>query len=600
MLSYKAGARLSTCTFLARPCLPFSSVRHASKLHSSELVGDHTNDEHWLRRQAARAQMRAVGWKDEDFKKPLLLVGTPYSNALPCNSHLRELGDFAAEEVERTGAKHVSFGTPVVSDAMTMGISSMKYSLPSRDLIADCMETMNEAYCCDGMLTLSGCDKTIPAALMAIARHNSIGVTVYGGAIQMGTLDGKKINIANNYEAVGAYKAGKIEKEKLPQIERCSCPTQGACPGMFTANTMSTAIEALGMSVPYSSSHCATDPSGAISERKKQDIVRSVEALHHLLKKGIRSRDIMTKKAFENAITVMLAVGGSTNGVLHLLALAKEADVDLTIADFNRVGKNVPLIGNFKPFGEYAMEDLEAIGGLPTLLRTLLDAKLLHPDCLTVTGKTLKENLENVKPLDFSNQKVIYPVNKPIAPPMHHIIILHGSLATDGAVMKISGKEMRQFKGPARVFDGEEAAMEAILNGRIKKGDVMVIRNEGPQGGPGMREMLYPSNALVGAGLGDHVALITDGRFSGATHGIMIGHITPEAYTGGAIAIVKENDVISIDLDKQIVDLQVSEEERKSRFSELKTRPPPKETERGYLVKYRRMVQSASVGATTY
>jgi len=296
----------------------------------------------------------------------------------------------------------------------------------------------------------------------------------------------------------------------------------------------------------------------------------------------------------------MLALGGSTNGVLHLLALAREAEVNLTIADFNRVGSKVPLIGNFKPFGQYAMQDLEAIGGLPLVLRTLLDAGLLHGNCLTVTGKTLKENLANVKPLDFSNQKVIYPLDKPIAPPMHHIIILHGNLAPEGAVMKISGKELRQFKGPARVFDGEEAALDAILKGRVKKGDIVVIRNEGPRGGPGMREMLYPSNALIGAGLGDHVALLTDGRFSGATHGIMIGHVTPESYSGGPLAIVKESDTIFIDLDKQIVDLQVPDSEVQARYAEYAKRTPPKDTESGYLAKYRRMVKSASLGAITY
>jgi len=553
-----------------------------------------------MKRQAARSQLRAVGWKDEDFQKNLILVGVPYSNALPCNSHLRILAAVAEKEIEKGGAKFVSFGTPVVSDALTMGVTSMKYSLPSRDLIADCIETMNEAYCCDGMLTFSGCDKTIPAALMAIARNNSIGVTLYGGAIQMGTLDGKTINIATNYETIGAYMAGKVGKEQLIKVERCACPTQGSCPGMFTANTMSTAIEALGMSVPYSSSNCATTDKGEISQQKLNDVTASIAALNTCLQKKIRSRDIMTKKAFENAITVMLALGGSTNGVLHLLALAKEANVDLTIADFNLVGKNVPLLGNFKPFGDYAMQDLQKHGGLPSVMRALLDAGLLNGDCLTVTGKTVKENLKDVKPIDFSAQKVIFPLNKPLAPPMHHIIVMRGNLAPEGAVMKVSGKELRQFKGPARVFDGEEAAVDAIMHGRVKKGDVVVIRNEGPKGGPGMREMLYPSNLLVGMGLGDHCALVTDGRFSGATHGIMIGHVTPEAYSGGPLAIVQENDPISIDLDKQVVDLAIPEKDHKARLAELAKKPRKEEEQSGYLLKYRRQVQSASVGAVTW
>ena len=499
------------------------------------------------------------------------------------------------KEVTKKGGKPITFGTPVISDAMTMGIESMKYSLPSRDLIADCIEIMHEGYQGDGLITLSGCDKTIPAALMPIARNNSIGITMYGGAILMGKLKKETIDISSNYKAVAAYSTGKITNEELNEIEKCSCPTLGACPGMFTANTMATAIEALGMSAPGSSSHVAVDRNNKISHGKLKDIENTIECLWIMLKKGIRARDIMTLEAFENAITVMMAIGGSTNGILHLLALAKEANVKLTINDFNRIASKVPLIGNFKPFGEYAMEDLEKIGGLPVVLKLLLEEGLLHKNCLTCTGKTMEENLKEVPLLKFTNQKVIFPIEKPLAPPLHHIIVMNGNLCPEGAVIKLSGKEVKYFKGPARVFDNEETALDAILQKKINKGDVVVIRYEGPQGGPGMREMLYPSNAIMGSGLGYDVALITDGRFSGATYGIMVGHVAPEAFKGGPLAIVNEGDNIVIDLNSKSIDLLVSNEEI-SRRLQLWKQPVPKYTS-GVLGKYSKLVKSASVGA---
>lgn len=564
------------------------------KGRSRQLTGDPLDPQHWLKRQPARAQLRAVRFKDEDFRKPVISVAAIYSNALPCNDHIKELGETVLQKVEAAGGKSIVFGTPVVSDAMTMGMEGMKYSLPSRDLIADCIEMMHEAYCSDGIITLSGCDKTIPGALMPLARNNSIGLTLYGGSMLMGKWKEKAISIADNYEAVGAYSVGKIGKQDLRDIECSACPTAGACPGMFTANTMAMAIEALGMSVPGSSSHIAVNEDNTISAGKMEDVDLSIKALFNLLSKDIHARDIMTKEAFENAITLMMAVGGSTNGVLHLLALAHEAQVDLKISDFNRIAAKVPLLGNFKPFGEYSMQHLEAIGGTPMVLKLLLKAGLLHGQCLTCTGQTLEENLKNAPELP-ENQNVILPIDKPLASPLHHIIIMQGNVAPEGAVIKLSGKEVKEFRGVARVFDGEEGALDAILSGKIKKGDVLVIRYEGPKGGPGMREMLYPSNALIGAGLGADVALITDGRFSGATHGIMIGHVTPEAQVGGPIAVIEEGDPIFIDLNTQTINVEVGGDEIQARQKKWKA-PEPK-YKRGVLAKYARLVKSASVGA---
>lgn len=565
------------------------------KNRSQELTGT-ASSENWVKRAPARAMFRAVGYTDEDFEKPMVTVACPYTNATPCNAHIRELGDIVSSEIERIGGKSILFGTPVVTDGETMGTEGMKYSLVSRELIADCIETMHEAYMSDGIITLSGCDKTIPAALIPLARNNSIGLTLYGGSIRPGHLKDKDLTIVSTFEAVGAVGAGKMNTEELHAIECHSCPGNGACGGMYTANTMASAIEAMGMSLPGSASHTAVDEKNAVSNEKKQDCLQSVLALFNLMEKGIRARDIMTKEAFENAITVVMALGGSTNAVLHILSLAHEAAVDLTIDDFTRIGAKVPLIGDFKPFGTYVMNDLSVIGGIPMVMKMLLDAGLLHGDCLTVTGQTIAENLKDAPPFP-KNQKVIYPLTKPLAPAGHHLVILRGNLAPEGAVMKLSGKELKEHIGPARVFESEEDALEAILQNNIHKGDVIVIRYEGPQGGPGMREMLSPSAALMGAGLGKDVALITDGRFSGGTHGIMVGHMCPEAFAGGNLAIVEEGDTIAINLTTKTIDVLLSEREIKNRHKKWQ-QPKPRYT-RGTLAKYARLVSSASKGAVT-
>lgn len=565
------------------------------KVRSGVLTG-HQGTDDWAKRAPARAMMRAVGYTDEDFEKPLITVACPYTNVTPCNAHIKDLGDMVVAEVEKAGGKPIIFGTPVVTDGETMGTEGMKYSLVSRELIADCIEMMHEAYIADGILTLSGCDKTIPAALIPLARNNSIGLTLYGGSILPGKLDGKDLTVVSIFEAVGAYGAGKIDEKQLHRVECNSCPGNGACGGMYTANTMSSAIEALGMSIPGSSSNPAVDVHNRISEAKRKDVVDSVQALFELLKRGIRARDIMTREAFENAITLIMAMGGSTNAVLHLLSLAHEAGVKLELDDFERIGSKVPLIGDFKPFGKYVMEDLHKIGGTPMVMKMLLDHGMLHGDCMTVTGKTVAENLKNV-PARPENQDVIYALEKPIAPPDHHLIVIRGNLAEEGAVLKMSGKEMDHHTGPARVFEAEEEALNAILAGKIQKGDVIVVRNEGPKGGPGMREMLSPSAALMGAGLGKDVALITDGRFSGGTHGIMLGHITPEAFTGGMIGLLKEGDMITISLKTKRIDVDLSAEEIAKRKKAWK-QPEPR-YKRGVLAKYARLVSSASKGAVT-
>ncbi len=565
------------------------------KIRSGALTG-HVGQKDWAKRAPARAMMRAVGYKDEDFEKPLITVACPHTNVTPCNAHVKDLGDIVVSEVEKVGGKPIIFGTPVVTDGETMGSEGMKYSLVSRELIADCIEMMHEAYIADGILTLSGCDKTIPAALIPLARNNSIGLTLYGGTILPGKLDGKDLTVVSIFEAVGAYGAGKIDDKQLHRVECNSCPGNGACGGMYTANTMAAAIEALGMSIPGSSSHPAVDVHNKISDVKRQDCIDSVAALFNLLKKGIRARDIMTLEAFENAITLVMALGGSTNAVLHLLSLAHEAGVKLELDDFERIGSKVPLIGDFKPFGKYVMEDLFKIGGVQMVMKMLYDHGFIHGDCLTVTGKTVAENLKDA-PEFPKNQDIIYPIEKPLAPPDHHLIVLRGNLAEEGAVLKLSGKEMDHHTGPARVFESEEESLNAILEGKIKKGDVIVVRNEGPKGGPGMREMLSPSAALMGAGLGKDVALITDGRFSGGTHGIMIGHITPEAFTGGMIGLLKEGDIITISLKNKRIDVDLSENEIAKRKKEWK-KPEPR-YKRGVLAKYAQLVSSASKGAVT-
>ncbi len=564
--------------------------------HRSGLLTGTPGRADWARRAAARAMLRAVDFAEEDFSKPIVTLACPFTNATPCNDHIRKLGDILFREIVAAGGKPFLFGTPVISDGETMGMEGMKYSLMSRDLIADCIETMHEGYAADGIVTLSGCDKSIPGALMPILRNNGIGLTLYGGTILPGRYKGEDLTIVSAFEAVGAHAAGRMTDEDLRQVECHSCPGAGSCGGMYTANTMASVIEAMGLSVPGSASHAAVDRRNRISEEKRKDCIDTVASLILLLRRGIRVREIATREAFENGIAVMMALGGSTNGVLHLLALAREARVPLELDDFQRIGQSVPLLGNFKPFGNYVMADLDRIGGVPMAMKTLLDAGLLRGNCLTVTGKTVAENLAGA-PSRPAGQNVFASPALPYAPPGRHISVLRGNLAPEGAVLKLSGKDLVHHTGPARVFDREEDALDAILSGAIRKGDVIVIRFEGPKGGPGMREMLSPSAALMGAGLGKDVALVTDGRFSGGTHGIMVGHVAPEAQAGGPIAIVREGDRIVINPRERSITLDADEAEITERLSRWKA-PEPKYP-RGVLGKYARLVGSASKGAVT-
>jgi dihydroxy-acid dehydratase len=565
------------------------------KRRSEEITG-HKDSEKWVERTAARTMLRAVRFTDEDFDKPIIALAVPHTNGTPCNDHVRALGDIVQQAIEDAGGKAIVFGTPVVSDGISMGTEAMKYSLVSREVIADSIELMTEGYMVDAVITLSGCDKTIPAALMPIARNNLSGLTLYGGSILPGEYRGMALNIVSAFEAIGAHCAGKIDAEELHAIECHACPGAGSCAGMYTANTMASAIEALGMSLPGASSNLAVDEANEISVDKRDDCMRAANAVIALIESGVKARDIMTRKAFENALTVAWALGGSTNAVLHLLALAHEAAVELTLSDIEQVTARVPLLGNFKPFGQYVMNDLHKIGGMPMVMKTLLDAGYLHGDCLTVTGRTLAENLADAPPRP-DNQDIFYSPAKPYAPARQHIRVLRGNLASDGCVMKISGKEMTRFTGPARVFEREEGALEAILAGRIQAGDVVVIRYEGPRGGPGMREMLSPSSALMGAGLGKSVALVTDGRFSGGTHGIMIGHVAPEAQVGGVLAVVQEGDTIEIDLERGELNLKLDQKEINRRLAQWQC-PEPR-YHRGVLAKYATLVSSASKGAVT-
>jgi len=565
------------------------------KHRSGKLTGK-PGGENWARRAGARAMLRAVDFTDEDFSKPLVTVGCPHTNITPCNAHINEIGDVILQEAEEHGLKPYSFGTPVVTDGETMGMEGMKYSLVSRDLIADCIEMMHEAYTADGIITLSGCDKTIPGALMPLARNNSIGLTLYGGTIRAGRLDDKELTIISAFEAVGAHSKGEIDDEELHEIECHSCPGPGACGGMFTANTMASCIEALGMSLPGSASHTAVDEDDNLSAEKQQDARDAVRALRNLLEEGIRARDIMTEAAFKNALTLMMALGGSTNAVLHLMALANEAEVDLTLEDFNRVSAEVPLIGNFSPFGKYVMADLDELGGIPMVMNMLLDAGMLNGECLTVTGQTVAENLEDA-PTRPEGQDVIYPLDDPLAPPEHHVKVLKGNLAPDGAVLKLGGLDLDRMERTARVYDNEEEALDDILERRITGEHAIVIQYEGPAGGPGMREMLSVSGALVGAGLAEEVPLITDGRFSGGSHGIIIGHVAPEAYHGGPIAVVKDGDRILLDPGRALLDVDLSDKEIEARLDEW-VQPSPR-YDRGVLAKYANTVSSAAQGAIT-
>ena len=565
------------------------------KRRSHNITGSHATG-NWEERTPARTMLRAVGFNDGDFQKPLIAVAVPHTNGTPCNDHIRELGDLVQQEIEAAGGKAIVFGTPVVSDGISMGTEAMKYSLVSREVIADAIELMTEGYQVDGVITLSGCDKTIPAALMPIARNDLVGITLYGGSILPGVYAGEELNIVSSFEAVGAHAAGRIDDTHLHHIECHACPGAGSCGGMYTANTMAAAIEAMGMSLPGSSSNMAVDRANNISSEKKRDAAASARQLLSLLEQGLTGRRIMSRKAFENALTVAWALGGSTNAVLHLLALAREAGVALSLSDIDAITRKVPLLGNFKPSGRYLMNDLHRLGGMSMVIKLLLEGGYLHGECMTVTGRTLAENVAAAPPLP-DGQDVLFPVEQPFAPAGTHIRILRGNLAEDGCVLKQSGKALQTLTGAARVFDREEEALAAILGGRIQPGDIVVIRYEGPKGGPGMREMLSPSAALMGAGLGDSVSLLTDGRFSGGTHGIMIGHIAPEAMVGGTLALVEEGDTITIDLDREELNLNVSETELSERRSRWR---PPEKASAGVLAKYARLVSSASEGAVTF
>ncbi|BBI34907.1 dihydroxy-acid dehydratase [Cohnella abietis] len=536
-----------------------------------------------------RAMLRAVGFKDEDFKKPMIGVASTWSEVTPCNMHIDKLAVQAKKGIQEHGGAPLIFNTITVSDGISMGHEGMLYSLPSREAIADSIEIVTNAERFDGLVAVGGCDKNTPACLMAIGRMNIPAVYVYGGTIQPGKLDGKDVDIVSAFEAVGQYHDGKITDEQLYKVECSACPGPGACGGMYTANTMASAAEALGMSLPGSSSTPAISPNKAI------ECSEAGEKVLGLLQKGIYPKDIMTKKAFENAITVVMALGGSTNAFLHLLAIAHSVQVDLTYDDFERIRAKVPHIADLKPSGKFVMQDLNDIGGVPGVMKLLLEQGLLHGDCLTVTGKTLAENLANAAPLD-EDQNIIRPFDNPLKS-SGPLVVLKGSLAPEGAIAKMSGMKKLRFAGPARVYDSEDAATEAIMKDEIVKGDVLVIRYCGPKGGPGMPEMLSVTALIVGKGLGGEVALITDGRFSGGSHGFVVGHVAPEAQVGGPIALLHEGDIVTIDSETQDISFQVTQEELERRTKSWVQ--PPLKASRGALGKYARLVSSASKGAVT-
>jgi dihydroxy-acid dehydratase len=538
-----------------------------------------------------RSMLRAVGFADPDFQKTVVGISSTWSMLTPCNMHIDALAREAGAGADAAGGKSIIFGTITVADGISMGTLGMRYSLVSREVIADSIETVCGAEGFDALVTIGGCDKNMPGSVMAMARLNRPSVFVYGGTILPGIHpeSHQECDIVSVFEAVGQHAAGKLDDAGLRAVEACSIPGPGSCGGMYTANTMASAIEALGLSLPNSASQLA------ISEEKKLDCRRAGAAAVALARAGIRPRDILTKRAFENAITVVIALGGSTNAVLHLLAIAHTAGVKLSIDDFTRIGRKVPVLGDLKPSGKYGMAHVSRIGGLTPLMKMLLDAGLLHGDCLTVTGKTVAGNLRDVKPYP-ADQDVIRPLSNPIKA-SSHLCILYGNLAPTGAVAKLTGKEGLRFTGKAIVFESEENALKAILDGRVKAGHVIVIRNEGPVGGPGMREMLAPTSAVMGKGLGKEVALITDGRFSGGSHGFVVGHMTPEAAVGGPIAVIKNGDPITIDAARSVISLDLPPQELKARLKAWKPKPP-RET-RGVLAKYAKLVTSASEGAVT-
>jgi dihydroxy-acid dehydratase len=539
-----------------------------------------------LKQAPSRSMLRAVGFRDEDFEKPQVGVASTWSNLTPCNMHIDELARLVAAGADRAGAKAITFNTITVSDGISMGTPGMRYSLVSREVIADSIETVVGAQGFDGVVAIGGCDKNMPGCMMALARLDRPAIFVYGGTIRPGA---EKRDIVSVFEAVGSQAQGTISEQQLKFVERTAIPGPGACAGMYTANTMASAIEAMGMSLPNSSAQ------DAVSTQKRDDCERAGAAVVKLIRRGITPSQIVTRKSLENAITVAIALGGSTNAVLHLLAIASSANVKLKIDDFTRVGKRVPVLADLRPSGRYSMSELVAIGGIRPLMKTLLEAGLLHGDCLTVTGDTLAENLRDVAAYP-EGQSIVRPMSDPIKKDSH-LVVLYGNLAPEGAVAKITGKEGLIFEGRARVFNSEEQSLQGILGGKVKAGDVVVVRYEGPIGGPGMREMLSPTSAIMGKGLGREVALITDGRFSGGSHGFVVGHMSPEAALGGPLALVETGDAITIDAQRREITLHVASSELKRRRKSW-TAPKPY-ARRGALAKYSRQVSSASLGAVT-
>ena len=550
-----------------------------NRKHSSKIVDG-------VEQAPSRAMLRAVGFENEDFNKPQVGVASTWSMVTPCNMHINKLADSAVKGINDAGSKAVLFNTITVSDGISMGTQGMRYSLVSREVIADSIETVVAGQGFDGLVTIGGCDKNMPACLMAMARLNRPSVFVYGGSIKPGK---GRTDVISVFEAVGKHSEGEISDIELLEIESSAIPGPGSCGGMYTANTMASAVEAMGMSLPNSSAQ------EAISKVKLQDSMDAGKAVSQLINLDLKPRDIMTKEAFENAISMVIALGGSTNAVLHLIAIAHEARVNLSLEDFERLGKRTPVLADLKPSGNYLMSELIEIGGIVPLMRMMLEKELLHGDQITVTGKTLEENLSDTKNYP-KDQEIVKEFDDPIKKDSH-LRILYGNLAPEGAVAKISGKEGLKFEGKARVFDSEETAMQGIMNDKINEGDVLVIRYEGPKGGPGMREMLGPTSAIMGKGLGDKVAFLTDGRFSGGTHGFVVGHISPEAYEGGPLAFIKNGDLISIDANSNQINVSISDKEMKKRRDSWEK--PKSNEEIGVLGKYRSLVTSASNGAVT-
>ena len=542
------------------------------------------------KRSPNRAMLRAVGFNDNDFNKPIIGIANGQSDVTPCNAGLGKLADVAKSEIKRSNGMPQMFGTITISDGISMGTEGMKCSLVSREVIADSIEAVCRGASMDAVICVGGCDKNMPGALIAMARLDIPSIFVYGGTIKPGHLDGKDLTVVSSFEAVGQHSAGSINRDQLTDIEKNACPGFGSCGGMYTANTMSSAIEAMGMSLPYSSTMSNED------KEKELNAQKSAQALFPMLEKNITPKDILTREAFENAISVVMAVGGSTNAVLHLLAISSYMNLDLTIDDFEIIRKRVPHFCDLKPSGQFVTVDLHRAGGIPQVMKMLLSKGLLHGDCMTVTGKTISENLKDVPSQANNNQKIILPIESPLSPESH-LVILKGNISPEGSVAKVSGIKTRRIEGPAKVFNSEEECLDAIINDQIIEGDIVVIRYEGPKGGPGMREMLAPTSALVGKGLGDKVGLITDGRFSGGTHGLVVGHVAPEAQVGGVIGLVEEGDTVVIDIENRLLDAVLSDEEIKLRKEKWKPLAP--KYKKGVLAKYEKLVSSASVGAIT-